>query len=59
MVDSSSEELVAAYLADREWDEQRVPVVKTAGIVQDLAAVLLEAGSWAAGVDGVVSGVYE
>ncbi|MDS0276566.1 AAA family ATPase [Halomicroarcula sp. S1AR25-4] len=44
MVDSSSEELVAAYLTDREWDEQRAPVEKTAGIVQDLAAALLEAG---------------
>lgn len=44
MVDSSSEELVAAYLSDREWDEQRVPVEKTAGIVQDVAAALVEAG---------------
>ncbi|WP_262178370.1 McrB family protein [Haloarcula laminariae] len=44
MVDSSSEELVSAYLANREWEEKRRAVEKTAGIVQDFAAALLEAG---------------
>jgi len=44
MVDQSSEELVAAYLAEREWESRRVKVEKTAGIVQDVAEALVEAG---------------
>ncbi|QLH83029.1 McrB family protein [Halosimplex pelagicum] len=44
MVDSPGDELVAAYLSDREWEKQRQSVEKTAGIVQDLAVALLEAG---------------
>ncbi|MFP8955053.1 McrB family protein [Natrialbaceae archaeon A-arb3/5] len=45
MSERSPEELVAAYLEDREWDARRAPVVKTSRIVREVASAVLDAGS--------------
>ncbi len=44
MSENSSDELVAAYVEDREWQECRDPVVKTSRLVREVAAAILDTG---------------
>lgn len=44
MTARSTDDLVSAYLADRNWDDRRKPGERTASIIQDLTEALIDSG---------------
>jgi len=45
MDEDSLDELVAAYVEDREWDARRDSVVKTSQVIRDVTSEILDSGS--------------